>query len=69
MKTNTFKKINELTAIEKSLIDKGLEEMIEIFKKDNDRLISEGKIPLITHKFITQTVESIKDKLGLNDYI
>ncbi len=43
--------------------------MIEIFKKIDDRLISEGKIPMITHKFITQTVESIKDKLDLNDYI
>jgi hypothetical protein len=61
--------MNELTAIEKTLIDQGLREMIEIYKKDNDRLISEGKIPLITHKFITQTIESIKDKLGLNDYI
>jgi hypothetical protein len=61
--------MDKLTAFEKSLIDKGLEEVIEIFKKDNDRLISEGKIPMITHKFITQTVESIKDKLGLNNYI
>jgi len=61
--------MNELTAIEKTLIDQGLREMIEIYKKDNDRLISEGKIPLITHKFITQTIESIKDKLDLNDYI
>ena len=61
--------MDKLTAFEKALIDKGLEEVIEIFKKDNDRLISEGKIPMITHKFITQTVESIKDKLGLNDYI
>lgn len=61
--------MDKLTAIEKTLIDQGLREMIEIYKKDNDRLISEGKIPLITHKFITQTIESIKDKLGLNDYI
>ena len=61
--------MDKLTAFEKALIDKGLEEMIEIFKKIDDRLISEGKIPMITHKFITQTVESIKDKLGLNNYI
>lgn len=61
--------MDKLTAFEKALIDQGLGEMIERYKAENDRLISEGKIPMITHGFITQTVESIKDKLGLNDYI
>ena len=61
--------MDKLTAFEKALIDKGLEEMIERYEAENSRLISEGKVPLITHKFITQTVESIKDKLGLNNYI
>ena len=59
--------MNELTAFEKALIDKGLEEMIEIFKKINDRLISEGKIPMIRHEFIAQTVEDIKSKLNITN--
>ena len=61
--------MDKLTAFEKALIDQGLGEMIERYEAENSKLISEGKVPLITHKFITQTVESIKDKLGLNDYI
>ncbi len=48
--------MDKLTAFEKALIDKGLEEMIEIFKKIDDRLISEGKIPMITHRKFVVTL-------------
>jgi hypothetical protein len=57
--------MNELTSLEKILINQGLEEMIDLYKRDNERLINEGKIPIVTHEFIAQTVEEIKSKLGI----
>jgi hypothetical protein len=58
-------KMNELTSLEKTLINQGLEEMIDLYKRDNERLINEGKIPIVTHEFIAQTVEEIKSKLSI----
>ena len=57
--------MNKLTSLEKTLINQGLEEMIDLYKRDNERLINEGKIPMITHEFIAQTVEDIKSKLNI----
>ena len=57
--------MNELTSLEKILINQGLEEMIDLYKRDNERLINEGKTPMIRHEFIAQTVEEIKSKLGI----
>jgi hypothetical protein len=61
--------MNKLTSLEKTLINQGLEEMIDLYKRDNERLINEGKIPMIRHEFITQTVEDIKSKLNITNNI
>jgi hypothetical protein len=60
-------KMNKLTSLEKTLINQGLEEMIDLYKRDNERLINEGKIPMIRHEFIAQTVEDIKSKLNITN--